>query len=143
MDARPQGVPYEVTIEDQYSFFTFRKPSRIPPQRSHEFREPFLAEAGIYPSDLNYDKDDAPVDEQTEETEWSFTPWSHEQLMTIKFYVHSLRDTVFDLYEDAGYDFGYSIQPFDWNRVTAVVSVPRPGVVEPCMQSFFFCYCYC
>ncbi len=30
MDARPQGVPYEVSVTDEWSFMTLRKPSKTP-----------------------------------------------------------------------------------------------------------------
>lgn len=132
MDARPQGVPYEVSVTDEWSFMTLRKPSKTPPPPpSGEFTEPFLEEAGIYPSEPEHeDQPSLPT-----ETEWTFSPWSHEHILTLKFYVHSLRKLVFDLYEDAGYDVGYSIQPYNWNRVTAVLTVPEDGSSEPCTDN--------
>lgn len=127
MEARPQGVPYEVTISEHWSLLHGKKPSQPPPPTpSAELRSEIIAPY------VDMSEREETSDESSVEQQWTFSPWSHEHLLTIKFYVHSLRDLVEHFAEEAGYDFSYLMQPYNWTRVTAVLAMPEPGSVKPC-----------
>lgn len=138
-------VPYEISVSEHWTLGHWRRPAKLPPPpRSAEFDDPIFEEIGVYATVHNPDEDEVAealglgeankgASEASAETPWVFAPFTHEHQITLKFYVHFLRNTVDYLFEDAGYESTYLVQPYHWNQVTAVLSVPEPGSLAPCM----------
>ena len=138
LEARPMQVPYEVSVTEHWTVGHFRKPAKKPPPpRSAEFDDIIYREMGMIATEPNIEPDEDQDEGQEEDTlpkdtTWNFDLYTHEHLLTLKFYVHMLRDTVEYFFETAGYDHAYSLQPYTWNHVTAVLAVPEPGSSAPC-----------
>lgn len=128
-------VPYEISVAEHWTLGHWRKPSKLPPPpRSAEFDDPVYEEMNVFATAPNPDEDEAEaaLAEAAKDTQWAFAPYTHQHRLTLKFYVHFLRDTVDYLLESAGYEPSYGVQPYHWNHVTAVLDVPEPGSLAPC-----------